>query len=111
LSAYLAFSGTVRLAPWNGNSPLVQTCPFLLQAIVYDIVVQQFKHAGPDAALDINVESRSDSGWGIVFSNLRIAERQGFPDDQIKKAAASIAVIIDWDRTGDHLELHVPSTI
>ncbi len=111
LSAYLAFSGMVRLAPWNGNPPLAQTCPFMLQAIIYEIVVQHFKNAGPNAELDIEVQSRSDSGWGIVFSNLSIAEHQVFPDDQIKNAAASIAVIIEWDRAGDHLELHVPLNI
>lgn len=111
LSAYLAFSGMVRLAPWNGNPPLAQTCPFLLQAIIYDIMAQHFKNAGPRAALDITVQSRSDSRWGIVFSSLSINKSQVFPDDPIKKAAASIAVTIEWDRANDHLELHVPLTI
>ena len=112
LSTYLAFSGTVRLAPQEGSQQLVETCPFILQAVIYEILVQHFKNAGPDSELDIAVRSRPDSGWNIVFSGMRIGDYQVFPGDRLKKDASSIHVAIQWDRANDdHLELHVPAAI
>jgi signal transduction histidine kinase len=109
LGGYLAFSGKTRLAPWEGDPPRVETCPFILQALVYEAVVQHYKSAGPDAALEIGVQSGSDSGWRIVVAGFSLAESQ-FPDDQLKKAAASIAVTIERDLINQILELHVPLT-
>jgi signal transduction histidine kinase len=110
LTSYLAFAGEIRLAPWEGEPPLSRTCPFALQAVVYEIMVQHFKSAGPDAGLDITVESASDSGWVILFSGIRMDEGS-FPGDLVNKTAASIGVSIDWEGAGHHLKLHVPLTI
>ncbi len=110
LSGYLAFSGKTRLVPCDGEAPKVQTSPFVLQGIVYEILVQNFKHSGPGGDLEIMIQPRSDSGWVIVFSGFSIGEFQVFPDDKIRKASTSIGVTIDWDRTNDHLKLHVPLT-
>jgi signal transduction histidine kinase len=111
LSAYLAYSGEVRLAPWSGNPPLAQTCPFKLQALVYKIMTQHFKNAGPGVELDIAVRSLSDTGWGIAFAGLCIGDFQAFPEEQVKNIAVSIGVAIEWDRANDHLELRVPLAI
>jgi signal transduction histidine kinase len=111
LSEYLAFSGKTRLVPWNGEPPLAQTSPFILQTLVYSAVVQHFKNAGPGAGLEIQVQSRSDSGWVIVFTGFSLGEFEAFPDVQLKKAAASIAVNIEWDLINEQLELYVPLDI
>lgn len=111
LSGYLSFSGKTQMIPWEGEPPIIQTCPFALQAIVYEILVQNFKNAGPGADLEIAIRPRPDNGWVIVFSGFSIGEFQVFPDAQIKKVSASIGITIDWDRTNDHLKLHVPLTI
>ncbi|MGD9329703.1 MAG: hypothetical protein PVJ53_00245 [Desulfobacterales bacterium] len=111
LSNYLSFAGKTRLAPWNGPSPVAETSPFVLQAIVYELVYQHFKNAGPNSVLDIAVGSNSSKGWMIEFSSLRIKEFQVFPDPSLKRAAASIAVSIDWDRSNRHLKLYVPANI
>ena len=111
LSTYLSYSGLVRLTPWNEKPPLAETSPFILQAIVYEIMVQHFKHAGPDSQLDVAVQSHHASGWGIVFSGMQIGDYQVFPDDRLRKDASSIQVSILWDRANDHLELLVPAAI
>jgi hypothetical protein len=87
---------------------LAETCPFILQTLVYAAVVQHFKNAGPGAGLEIQVQSRSDSGWVIVFTGFSIGEFEAFPDAPLKKAAASIAVDIEWDLINEQLALYVP---
>jgi signal transduction histidine kinase len=109
LSGYLAFSGKTHLAPWEGASPRVETCPFILQALVYEAIVQHYKSAGPSAELEIRIQSGSDSGWRIVVAGFSVGESP-FPDDQLQKAAASIAVTIEQDLINKILELHVPLT-
>jgi signal transduction histidine kinase len=111
LSGYLAFSGPIRLMPWRGEPPVVQTSPYHLQSLVYEITVRHFKNAGAGADLDMAIEPRPDAGWRIFFSRLCIGDYQVFPDDQIQQTAASIAVTVEWDRANDYLELHVPLTI
>jgi len=111
LSDYLAFSGLIRLTPWRGEPPVVQTCPYHLQALVYEITVRHFKNTGPGVDLDMALEPLPDAGWRIFFSNLCIGEYQAFPDNQIKQIAASIAVTMEWNRVNDHLELRIPLTI
>ena len=108
LSEYLAFSGKTRLVPWDGEPPLAQTCPFILQTLVYAAVVQHYKNAGPDADLEIKLQLRSDSGWVIVFTGFSIGEFEAFPDAKLKKAAASIAVNIEWDLINEQLALYIP---
>jgi signal transduction histidine kinase len=111
LSDYLPFSGKIRLAPWEGDPPLVQTCAYQLQALVYEVTVRHFKNSGPDVELDITVEQRSDAGWDIVFSGLYIGEYQAFPDDQINQSAGSINVNLEWDRANEYLRLQLPLAI
>jgi signal transduction histidine kinase len=111
LSDYLPFSGKIRLAPWEGDPPMVQTCAYQLQALVYEVTVRHLKNSGPDVELDITVEQRSDAGWDIVFSGLYIGEYQAFPDDQINQSAGSINVNLEWDRANEYLRLQLPLTI
>ncbi|MEJ2639732.1 MAG: hypothetical protein P8010_09170 [Desulfosarcinaceae bacterium] len=111
LSDYLAFSGKTRLVPWDGEPPMVHTSAFILQTLVYEAVVLHFKNAGPGAELEIRVQPGADAGWVIVFTGFSIGEFEAFPDDPLKKAAASIGVDIEWDLINEQLELYVPLAI
>jgi hypothetical protein len=73
------------------------TCPFILQAIIYQAVVQAFQNAGPGAELDISVQSKNESTWRILFDGFSLKDVEVFPDDRIKRMAASIGVSIHWD--------------
>jgi len=108
LSGYLSFAGKTNLHSVEGAAPMALTCPFLLQAIIYQAVVQTFQNAGPGAELDISVQSKNESTWRILFDGFSLREFEVFPDDRIKSMAASIGVSIHWDRTADLLELDVP---
>lgn len=108
LCGYLSFSGKTYLRPCDGVTPVAFTCPFLLQAVVYQSLIHTYKNAGPDAEITISVQSRDDSAWRITFSGFTIGEFQVFPDGVTQAMAASIGVGIRGDTTADRLELDVP---
>lgn len=111
LSGYLAFAGKTNLHTGEGAAPIALTCPFMLQAIIYQAVVQTFQHAGPGAQLDISVQSKNESTWRILFDGFSLKEVEVFPDDRITRMAASIGVSILWDRGSNRLEIDVPVSI
>lgn len=112
LSRYLSFAGKADVNPLNGMTPVVVTCPFLLQAIVYQALVYTFKNTGPGAEITISIKPLTENqGWKIIFSGFSVSGFQAFPDALIKSMAASIGVAIICDSTADWLELVVPSEI
>ena len=111
LSGYLAFAGKTNLHTDEGAAPMALTCPFILQAIIYQAVVRTFQNAGPAAELDISVQSKNESTWRILFDGLIPKEVEAFPDDRITRMAASIGVSFHWDRDADRLEIDVPVSI
>ena len=87
---------------------MAMTCPFILQAIIYEAVARTFQNTGPGTELDISVQSQNDSAWRIRFDGFCPKEFEAFPDDRIKSMAASIGVSIHSDRAANRLELGVP---
>ncbi len=111
LSEYLSFAGKTNLHTGEGAAPMALTCPFILQAIIYQAVVQTFQHAGPGAQLDISVQSKNESTWRILFDGFSLKDGEVFPDDRITRMAASIGVSISYDRGSDRLAIDVPVSI
>jgi signal transduction histidine kinase len=112
LCGYLSFAGKMHIHPVDGvTTPIVLTCPFILQAIIYQTVTQSFQNAGTGAELDVSVHSCDHSIWKILFDGFSVEESEPFPDDRIKRMAALIGVSIRWDRAADRLELDVPFSI
>jgi len=111
LSGYLSFSGKVYLNPCKNVSPTVSTCPFLLQAIVYQAMVYAFKTIGPGAEITVSLQARDDGGWRILFSGFSGSGFQVFPDVATSAMAALIGVAIRFDKTDDRLVLDVPLAI
>jgi signal transduction histidine kinase len=111
LCGYVSFSGKISLQPCENMTPVALTCPFLLQAIVYQSLLHTFRNAGSEAEIAISVHARDNSTWRITFSGFTIDEFQAFPDGVIKTMAASIGVTIHSDTTADRLELDIPMSI
>jgi hypothetical protein len=111
LFGYLAFAGKIQLQPCEAPKPIATTCPFLLQELVYQILMQIFKSLGPGAKLEIAVKAHNDSTWRIHFYDFRSEEDAMFPNDAIEKIASSIGVKIHWDQAADRLALEVPLSI
>jgi signal transduction histidine kinase len=111
LSGYLSFAGKTNLHAGEGAPPMALTCPFILQAIIYQAVVRTFQHVGPGAELDISVQSKNESTWQILFDGFSLKAFEVFPDESITHMAESIGVSIHWDRGLDRLEIDVPVSI
>ncbi len=111
LSGYLSYAGKTRLNSSGDAAPTVETCPFILHSIVYQVVVQAFQHTGPQGELEIFVQTKDDSTWCIFVYGFSAEEYQVFPEEDLKKMAASIGVSILWDRSSDRLEIDVPTKI
>ena len=111
LSSYLAFTGEINLLADEGADPMAMTCPFILQAIIYQAVVQTFRNSGPAAELDISVQSNNESTWRIRIDGFSLKDDEEFPDDRVKRMAASIGVSIHFDRRLHHLEIDVPVSL
>jgi hypothetical protein len=109
LSEYLSFSGKTDLIPCEDFTPIALTCPFLLQAVIYETLVYTFKHTGPGAESDFH---STDGRFSLANHFLRIQFHafHVFPDDKTKAMAASIGVSI-FDSTADQLDMDVPFTI
>jgi hypothetical protein len=108
LSGYLAFAGKINLHIGDGVTAMATTCPFILQAIIYQAVVFSFQNTGPGTELELSVQSQNESTWRILFDGFCPKGFDVFPDDRIKRMAASIGVSIHSDRTANRLEMGVP---
>jgi light-regulated signal transduction histidine kinase (bacteriophytochrome) len=111
LSGYLSFSGKMHIHRAAGVTPIVVSCPFILQAIVYQAVSRTFQYSGTDAKLKVSIQSLDVPTWQIVFDGFRIEEGKLFPDGLMKRMAASIGVSIHLDRASDCLKIGVPFSI
>jgi hypothetical protein len=111
LSDYLSYTGKTRVSSKEADAPIVLTCPFILQAILYQAMLQAFQNAGPAAEMEIAVQRIDASAWRIVFYTFSIKALAVFPDDGIKRMAASIGVGLNWDRAADRLEIDIPVSI
>lgn len=112
LSSYLSFAGKVDVRPYDGPAPMATTCPFLLQAVVYQTLVDAFKRMDAGREVTVSVAgSTVAKGWKIHFSGFGSHEFQEFPDAGLKTMAASIGAAIDSASSTNRLEIFVPMTI
>jgi signal transduction histidine kinase len=112
LASYLSFAGKVDVRPYDGPPPMVVTCPFLLQAVVYQTLADAFKQmdAGSEVTLSV-AGSTGAQGWKILFSGFGSAAFQEFPDAGLQTMAVSIGAAIDCASRTNRLEIFVPMTI
>ena len=110
ISGYLSFSGKTNLHPYEGDTPVVMTCPFFLQAVVYQTLVNVLKLTGPEAQITIYIQPLDDSAWKIIFPGFNVSMYQVFPDAATEAMAKSIGITIHYDRSADRVELEVPVT-
>jgi signal transduction histidine kinase len=111
LCGYLSFAGKMHIHPPGGVTPIVLTCPFMLQAVIYQLVYQVFQQARAETELDVTVRSRDNATWQIIFAGCCVNAFEAFPGDRIKRMADRINVSVRWDRALDHLEVNVPFSI
>ena len=112
LCGYLSFAGKMHIRPVDGRiTPIVLTCPFILQAIIYQVAFQAFQNEGPGAELYVSVQSRDDPTWQILFGGFRNKAFELRPTDRINRMAVLIGVSTHWDHAAGGMEINVPFSI
>ena len=111
LAGFLSFSSKVRFDPPEEASPIVLTCPWRLQNLIYQALVYAFESVGSDGEIQLSLHPQKDGSARITFSGLGTKSARTFPVDQTRQIAASINAEIGM--TGDFhvLDILVPQYI
>jgi signal transduction histidine kinase len=111
LAGFLSFAGKVRFDPPPQGVPIVLTCPFRIQNLLYQALVFAFESAGPEAEIQVAMQPDTSGHVRIIFSGLGSKCDRLFPSDQTRRIADSIMVAVQV--TGDfrQIEIVVPEAI
>jgi signal transduction histidine kinase len=110
LSKFLSFASKVRFDPVPEDVPVVLTCPFRLQNLVYQALIYAFESAGPDGQIVIGLQPQGNGSVHISFSALDSSNSRSFTSDRTKKIAASIGIEIRETADPHSFELVVPES-
>ena len=108
LVKFLSFAGKVRFDPVPEAAPVVSTCPFRLQNLLYQALLFAFESAGPEGRIRVAIDPQPDGGAHIIFSDYSASNSRTFASDKTRKIAASIGVDIREATDLQNLKLIVP---
>jgi signal transduction histidine kinase len=108
LAKFLSFASKIRLEPLPEETPVVLTCPFRLQNLIYHALVFAFESAGPDGQIVIGLKPQPNGSVHITFSGLDSSNSRSFASGKTKLIAASIGIDIQDAANLHSFELVVP---
>jgi signal transduction histidine kinase len=111
ISGFLSYASKVRINPPEGAAPMILTCLFRLQHLIYQALVFAFKAAGPEGEIQVSICPEKDGSVRIAFSNLGKLRAGQFPDDEIIAIADSIAAKICVADDFQTFDILVPESI
>ena len=111
LAAFLSFAGKVRFDPPQDEAPMVLTCPFRLQNLVYHTLVFAFKSVGADGEIQVAVHRETNGSARIAFSGLGTKGDLPFPSEETKNIAKSIGAEIRMADDFQTIDILVPQFV
>lgn len=108
LAGFLSFASNVRFDPQEEAGPVVLTCPFRLQNLIYQALVFAFESAGPDGEIHVSIHPEQKDGVRIHFSGFRTMGGRAFPEDKTKKIAETIGAQIYVSNDSKAFDILVP---
>jgi len=108
LVGFLSFAGKVRFDPPQDEAPMVFTCPFRLQNLVYQTLVFAFKSVGADGEIQIAVHREPNGSVRIAFSGLETKGGLPFPTEETKNIAKSFGAEIRLADDSRAIDIMVP---
>jgi signal transduction histidine kinase len=111
LAGFLSFAGKVRFDPPPQGVPIVLTCPFRIQNLLYQALVFAFESAGPEAEIQVAMQPDTSGHVRIIFSGLGSKCDRLFPSDQTRRIADSIMVAVQVTVDFRQIEIVVPEAI
>ena len=111
LAGFLSFASKVRFDPPEEASPIVLTCPWRLQNLIYQALVYAFESVGPEGEIQASLQPQKDGSTRITFSDLGTKSARTFPIDRTRQIAASINAEIGMSGDSRMLDIIVPQYI
>lgn len=111
LAKFLSFASQVQFEPEPATEPMILTCPFRLQNLIYLALVYAFELAGPDGQIRVGIQPQPDGSAHITFDGFETGNARSFASDKTKKMAASIGVDIRESSDLQSLNLIVPENL
>ena len=111
LAGFLSFASKVRFDPPEGAGPIIFTCPFRLQNLIYQALVFAFESVGPEGEIHVSTHEGEDGGARITFAGLGSVTARTFPDEKTKLVAESIKAEILVSRDSKVLDILVHENI
>ena len=111
LARFLSFASKVRFDPPEEAAPIVLTCPWRLQNLIYQSLVYGFESVGPYGEIQVSLHPQKDGSARITFSGLGKNSARRFPVDQTRQIAVSINAEIGMNGDSHVLDILVPQYI
>jgi hypothetical protein len=111
LAGFLSFASKVRFDPVPEAAPVVLTCPFRLQNLIYQALVFAFESAGPEGQIQVEIQPQPNGRAHITFSGFGLKNIGSFVSDKTKKIAVSIGVEIREAGDLKSFDLIVPENV
>jgi C4-dicarboxylate-specific signal transduction histidine kinase len=107
LAGFLSYASKVRFNPGQVEAPMVLTCPFRLQNMLYQTLIFAFKSVGAGGEIQVAVHREMNGNARIVFSSLGTKGDLPFPSEEIKNIATSIGAEIRMADDGRAIDILV----
>jgi signal transduction histidine kinase len=111
LAGFLSFASKVQFDAVPEAAPVVLTCPFRLQNLIYQALVFAFESAGPEGQIRVAIHPQPNGRSYITFSGFGSNNIGSFVSDKTKKIAVSIGVDIREASDLKSFDLIVPENV
>jgi signal transduction histidine kinase len=111
IAGFLSYASRVRINPTKDPAPVIFTCPFRLQYVIYQALVFAFKSAGPEGEVQVSLGREKNGDFSITFSSTGELENKPVADDEIIAMADSIAAKVRLADDFHRLDILVPEAI
>ncbi len=110
LSEFLSFSNTARISSTDDKVQAILTCPFLLQNLLYQILIFTYEATGSNGDIHISLNSHKNDGVDLVFSSSLQLNLKDFPNTKIQETADILGVKFNINRSLNKFNIWIPSS-
>lgn len=108
LSEFLSFASKVKINSSDEEITSVLTCPFLLQNLIYQVLLCIYDSIGPDEDLHIQLDSQK-AGARLIFSSPAELVSEYFPTQKIQKSVDILGVELNKNAYPRTIDIWIPS--
>ena len=108
LSGFLSFSNSVKINNPDDDIQPVLTCPFLLQNLLYQILIFTYESTGSNGEIYVSLNPSKKDGVDLVFSSPLQLNLKNFPTTKIQETADILDVELNINQSLHELNIWVP---